>query len=462
MDTVVDTRQLSIEEWQEKDAPESGNRFSEELASLLEEALPPNTKSKEEVQLKEVSCKLLKQRIQRIVSKIKELKLISESEQPDAARLPPSRNFRSIPLHPSESQAPTHGYFPQASPQTMTAPSPLPRIDSRFSAPRRHIRGEPLQRPEEPPPSSNKPATVKSEKREKPRKLPIASKPPSLPASRTPTSPLVTSPTTPTSPSQPRPTLGRKQNSKLNQLLKKRGDMKYKDPSLVLNTLDFAGQKEYRPMHHCFISRRGLYLVVFKIPDMIKYIRSKADSPALNPFEELRYWLHSIHAHIISPTEDSDEQNLERIFLVGTHKESCARADIDKIIAFFSEDNSSRYINHIHRSTKSYFFAVENSIDKKSSGDEYLTKSGTKELQDDLKHTANDLPFLNEDHPVMYLYLEDCIENLRISSRPTPIVDLGKMREVAKQCGLGKEKEQNVAFQFFHDTGKILWLSKLL
>ena len=461
VDTVVDLRQLSIEEWQEKDAPESGNLFSEEVANLLRPKIP-DAKRKEEERLKVVPCEHLKQIIRKIISEIEEL-LRLESEQLDAA---PVHSYQRGPFPSLESYGPLYEHFPTRKTVSF-GPSPIPITHPVSSL---SSRSKPLQKPQPqppppPPPSTNE--TAKSEKKEKPtKKLPLASKPPpgKSAASGTPTSSPVISPSTPTAPAPPPSrtetlTLGRKHYSRLNQLLKKRADVKYKGPSLVLNTLDFAGQKEYRPMHHCFISRRALYLAVFKAPDMVKYIEKiekKVDDPAFNPFEELRYWLHSIHAHIICPTESSkEEQNLRRVLLVGTHKGDCA-SELDKIKKFFDKDQKSRYRNHIHRQ----LFFVENSIDKESRGDKYLAESGTKDLQDELKETTKDLPFLKEDHPVIYLYLEDCIEYLRISSKSTPVVDVSRMREIAKQCGLGKEKEQDVAFQFFHDTGKILWLSE--
>ena len=268
-------------------------------------------------------------------------------------------------------------------------------------------------------------------------------------------------PSTTTAPAQLHPPelptqgIGRKQQSKLDFRLR-RGDTN--DLSLVLNALDFAGQKEYRSMHHCFISRQALYAVVFKIPDMIKHIRKTADRPTVDPFEELRYWLHSIHAHL-DPKEE-DKQNLRRVFLVGTHRKGYGSADLDEINELFQSDSASRYQNHIHRHKDRHFFAVENSIDYESSSN-YLTESGIKDLQDELKKTSEELPFLKEDHPISYLYLEECIEHLCISIKPTPVTDLSKMREVAKQCDIRGGKKQNEAFQFLHDIGKILWLSKL-
>ena len=263
--------------------------------------------------------------------------------------------------------------------------------------------------------------------------------------------------------------LYRKQQTEFDLYLRR---LNTQNPSLVLNALDFAGQKMYRLMHHCFISRQALYLVVFDIEEMVKYhkqemvkhhsegmvkyCKKKGGSP--DPFEELRYWLHSIHAHI-GPSEAKKPQ--EKIFLVGTHKKEYHEDVLDEINELFAEDNDSRYKDHIHRQGNRHFFAVENSIDKESSSN-YLKESGIGDLQNQLIETSKELPFLNEDRPLKYLYLENSIKSFLISSEPTPVVNLSKMREVAKRCGLEDGEKQDLAFQFLHDTGKILWLSKFI
>ena len=50
---------------------------------------------------------------------------------------------------------------------------------------------------------------------------------------------------------------------------------KGKDPPLTFHTLDFAGQKLYRPMHHCFITQHAFYIVVFNLEDFMKWLHAK-------------------------------------------------------------------------------------------------------------------------------------------------------------------------------------------
>jgi GTPase SAR1 family protein len=108
--------------------------------------------------------------------------------------------------------------------------------------------------------------------------------------------------------------LSRRHSKEISKLIKSQG--LDKELALTYNTLDFAGQKEYHPMHHCFITRRALNLVVFNLQKMIKYI-AKKEPIAESPLEQIRYWLHSIHAHVFPPKEDD---HMRRVCLVGTHR----------------------------------------------------------------------------------------------------------------------------------------------
>ena len=114
----------------------------------------------------------------------------------------------------------------------------------------------------------------------------------------------------------------------IDQQLTAASSKEKKEPVLLLNTLDFAGQKQYRPMHHCFLSRRAMYLVVFNLQHVIRYLEQKSQQSVpsgmkvSNPFEEIRYWLHSIHAHTLPAVPGKEKKPMKNVCLVGTHAHS--------------------------------------------------------------------------------------------------------------------------------------------
>ena len=69
------------------------------------------------------------------------------------------------------------------------------------------------------------------------------------------------------------------------------------------STWDFGGQSVFHNLHHLFLSRYSVYLVVFKMPAILKDPNSAV--------EMIRYWLNSLQLHAKGAP----------ILLVGTHKD---------------------------------------------------------------------------------------------------------------------------------------------
>lgn len=72
---------------------------------------------------------------------------------------------------------------------------------------------------------------------------------------------------------------------------------------ITFSTWDFGGQSVFHNLHHLFLSRYSVYLVVFKMPHMMK--------DPQRAVEMIRYWLNSLALHAKGAP----------ILLVGTHKD---------------------------------------------------------------------------------------------------------------------------------------------
>eukprot|EP00435_Cladocopium_sp_Y103_P045865 s30_g13.t1 len=73
--------------------------------------------------------------------------------------------------------------------------------------------------------------------------------------------------------------------------------------AITFSTWDFGGQSVFHNLHHLFLSRYSVYLVVFKMPHMLK--------DPHRAVEMIRYWLNSLALHAKGAP----------ILLVGTHKD---------------------------------------------------------------------------------------------------------------------------------------------
>lgn len=445
---TVEKRPLGVVKgkWQEKDRePDRNERFIDGLSNELMGALPqkPAPEAAEDVEVMGVGVLLAK--IQDIVARVvkekeeKALRVVSQPVLPTTTAFQPS-----APATPPAKKQPTTPKIPRV--KTATARPKAPKVAHKAALPTTRPVAAPRKATERPPP------------REK-------------------VQPDPTPPQDSDDPNDPRmpveedhliPRLEPWEGVKINDMVRS-GVQDKKEPSLLLNTLDFAGQEVYRPMHYCFISRRALYVIVFKIPDMLEFIEREPDNNVI--IEEVRYWIHSIHARIYPPEElvEKEDKKMNRVFLVGTHRGDKSTEDLLKIDAVMKESlimcETDHCVNHIHRrptcdENLKFFFPVENSIDFQVSEENYLKESGTKFFQEEVETKCEGLAFLNEDHPLKWLKFEESLEQRDIARSCSPVMSLEEVKGFARRAGIVEEVFQDLALKFLHDTGKIIYLGE--
>ena len=223
------------------------------------------------------------------------------------------------------------------------------------------------------------------------------------------------------------------------------------EPSLCLEVLDFAGQNVYHPMHHCFMSRRAIYVVVCNLQHLCDKTKSE------KKFAELKYWINSIHAHVHNPGSKYQKY----IFLVGTHKSpgNGKRVITDSDMQTLSKElknylfaGNCRFKDEIHFFDKDLIITgLENSMDQSISGITIIKK--------EIEKFSKLLPFLAETYPISWLnFKANLIKRKRGGS---PILDLKEAKQIAKDCGV-QETAVHTALQFFHDIGVIIYPGKCL
>ena len=257
----------------------------------------------------------------------------------------------------------------------------------------------------------------------------------------------------------------------LNKIVTHKQTFKKRTPSVIFNVNDFAGQPVYRSMHHCFISERGLFVVIFKLPDMLKFIHNP-DTAEYNPLNDIRYWTRSIHAHITPRIQSKNArgERPERVLLVGTHRDELQPEGLKEIEKFIEDElilnKHERVIDRIHRMSSSsdyaYFIPVENSIDCKTRTEDYFEESGAKCVQDTIKTMSISLPHLKEYHPIKWLKYEELLKQQRCIHNSAPVLKIEEVNELGVKSGIINKKQQELALKFFHEEGKIICLSKYI
>lgn len=226
---------------------------------------------------------------------------------------------------------------------------------------------------------------------------------------------------------------------------------------LTFTTYDFAGQDLYRPMHHCFITQRSVFVIVYNARKFL------AEKGACSKF--ISYWFNTVSAYTEEYIEKEGRQlgNKPPVFLVGTHRGPYTAEDssrsfdqlpemkIQRVTEVLEEhfetrDKSSRYMPHI--TSKSYNF-VESSQKGK--------ESGAQELRSCLSEKAKSLPYMKEEYPVRWLRLE------RDLTSKDGLILLADVKAKARKLNFhfnedsGECQELDEALRFFHEIGVITY-----
>ena len=235
------------------------------------------------------------------------------------------------------------------------------------------------------------------------------------------------------------------------------------NPKLTFTTYDFAGQDLYRPMHHCFITQRSVFVIVFN-SQVYNELRRENDE---SRYKYISYWFNTVSAY----TEVMDPKLGRKppVFLVGTHRgpyddrkgkrilklapddEKEIREDLEK--CYQEDDDYDRYLRHLKGSTHDHFYFVESSQE----GEE----SGAPGLRCCLRKKADSLPYMKQEYPVRWLQLEEMLKD-------QGLVLLAEVKEKAKAVGFpfppsgGECKEFDLAMKFLHDIGVITYPCKCL
>ena len=238
----------------------------------------------------------------------------------------------------------------------------------------------------------------------------------------------------------------------------KSGGSDVENPKLTFTTYDFAGQDLYRPMHHCFITQRSVFVIVYNSQEYNR-LRKEGDQ---SRYKYISYWFNTVSAY----TEVMGDPRFGMkppVFIVGTHRGRYDDGKGKKFLKLTSGDEKGicedleecykegdthdRYLGHL-KSDRGHFYFVESSQEDE--------ESGAPGLRFCLRKEADSLPFMKQEYPVRWLQLEEKLKD-------RGLVLLADVKDEAKAVGFpfpptgGECKEFHLAMQFLHDIGVITY-----
>lgn len=214
---------------------------------------------------------------------------------------------------------------------------------------------------------------------------------------------------------------------------------------VVFRTWDFGGQKEYYATHQYFLSKRSLYLVLWKIPDGRKGLA------------EVLQWLGNIQAR--APNSP--------VIIVGTHYDTVGDTFPAKVAEELQQIIRDRFIA-VSDAEKLGLPRVLDSIEVscKTGHNIKILSNLIYETAFSLRLPGSKEPLLYQRVPASYLALEDVIGNLAQHLREAsadPVLNSEQYRIMVTQemqnrghKSLRDWSELNQATMFLHDNGVLL------
>ena len=214
-----------------------------------------------------------------------------------------------------------------------------------------------------------------------------------------------------------------------------------KFPSLKLQILDFAGDKEYYAYHHMFLKRQAIYIIVFNIAKLVEN-NFRTINAAI---ERLQFWLESVCSHVPPKTP---------IFLVGTHRGDLDNICIQILNGHFRKCLWDAYCDElvINDADELIFFPVENSKGENDVGVQSLQLTVMSVAAEERK-TAKDC-----DIPLSWITIKDAIINQREKEKAKLCVTLKEFPTAFGNFIFTNWSEETL--KYFHEKGLVIYLDK--
>ncbi|XP_019628621.1 PREDICTED: uncharacterized protein LOC109473179 [Branchiostoma belcheri] len=235
-----------------------------------------------------------------------------------------------------------------------------------------------------------------------------------------------------------------------------------------LSFWDFGGQATYYGTHHCFITHRGVYILVMsllqKLSDPVPDLDYKASVDNLRTGGDyLDHWLNTVRSHTLQHEEG--KQNAEQggpqssshdrtprgtgrppVIIVLTHKDKVSPEDIEKykeeIWSHIEDKKAGKLV-------VPKIFAVDNTTED----------SAVDEIRDYIRQVVRGLPHMGEKIPIPWLHLNS---KLKIKRKEGPFCKFREVAKLARDPDINITDEHTLALvlTFLHDRGDVIFFDE--
>jgi len=228
-------------------------------------------------------------------------------------------------------------------------------------------------------------------------------------------------------------------------IMKTLATIKDVDTGLMISLFDFGGQSVFDVIHHLFLTRNGVYALVFNMEWLV------TDGPEkVKALRFMRNWLSSIVVH----TFDTATGRAAPIAFVGTRLDTVSSAAAHESISTqlyenFSDNLAWRSVlenaNGRDSNGKAFqwFFPVDNTAGRHGTT---LTN-----LMSVIHDAIDNAAYTHKEVPLTWFRVMDCMKDTS-----KDCLSLAEVRAIAAQCSV-TAPEVPFLLSFLHDMGHLMW-----
>jgi heat shock protein 1/8 len=227
------------------------------------------------------------------------------------------------------------------------------------------------------------------------------------------------------------------------------GETECSESKFILSVFDFGGQNVFNVIHPLFLTRFGVYLLVFNMEwlqdDAPRAVRDRC-------LQTLTFWLNSVTVHTLNDANGK----ITPIFFIGTRKDIVTSAHDHVRISTLIYNAFSRSVAWPYVIENSSaegpnglidlcFFPINNTLGNQ---DPTLNK-----LYQQIEKAVDDSDYVHVERPLNWFGVLDALK-----AQQLPYLSLSKVHEIVKSCHV-PEEQLEILLKFFHEMGILMWFN---
>lgn len=215
---------------------------------------------------------------------------------------------------------------------------------------------------------------------------------------------------------------------------------------------DYGGQTVFYTLHHLFLTKYGIYLLVFDMREILckgKGVIEKAEKRAQTR-DYLLFWLNSVSMH----APDAP------LMIIGTFLDALeSKSELETVNRILHRILSDRHKKQIHNNGRLLFFPLNNRRPE-TDYTELFTSLGAnfgrniEVVRDQIEVIARSQEFVNQELSLRWVKTLDTM-----LEQPDNFLELQRVYELAQGVGLNDSLEVDKMLAFFHELGMIVHLT---